>query len=272
MLARLFRLCMILCTLLIPFGCGNSEPQSPQPNPAQNHPNQSSVAKTELVIAAAASLTDALNEMKQTFEAENQNITLTYAFGSSGKLAQQITQGAPVDLFLSASKKDMDKLKEPSLVTTDSIATFVHNELVLIAPKDSPLTISSFEELSHSSISHLAIGEPQSVPAGSYTKQVFTTLKLWDKLQPTLVFGSDVRQVLTYVESGNAEAGIVYASDAHVSKQVKVLATANPAWHDAIDYPGAILSSTAHRKEAEMFFQFVKSNKGQEILRKYGFQ
>lgn len=272
MLSRLLGLFLTVCMLLIPLGCSNtSSPPSPQA-PVQNQPNEAPSAKTELMIAAAASLTDALQEMKHAFEQENQNIAVTYTFGSSGKLAQQITQGAPADLFLSASKKDMTKLEENKLVDPSSIATFAQNKLVLIAPKESQLALKSFEELSQSSLAHLAIGEPQSVPAGRYTKQALMKLGLWDQLQPKLVLGSDVRQVLTYVESGNADAGIVYATDAQVSNQVKVLATAKPQWHDAIVYPGAILTATAHQKEAETFFTYLKSDKGREILRKYGFQ
>ncbi|MGD8189940.1 molybdate ABC transporter substrate-binding protein [Brevibacillus ginsengisoli] len=273
MFTRLLQLGLAACLLLIPVGCGNVNPQSSQPAPVQtNQPDQSSLAKSELIIAAAASLTDALKEMKQTFEQENQNITLTYSFGGSGKLAQQITQGAPVDLFLSASKKDMDKLTDNKLVAPESITTIAHNELVLITRKDSPLALHSFEEMNQASIQHLAVGEPNSVPAGRYTKQVLTKLGQWDKLQSKLVFGSDVRQVLTFVESGNADAGVVYASDALVSKNVKVLATAKPEWHDPIVYPGAILGSTTHRKEAETFLHYLQSEKGQAILHKYGFQ
>lgn len=271
MLKRFAFLFAALLLVLVPIGCsssqGNNQPTAEQPA-AQPAP---SAEKAELMISAAASLTDALNELKTSFETEHPNITLTYNFGSSGKLAQQIEQGAPTDLFLSASKKDMDKLQEKEQIVKDSRVDFAKNELVLIAGSNSTLAISSFEQIDPAKVQHFAIGEPESVPAGRYTKEVFENLKLWDKLKSKFVLGSDVRQVLTYVESGNADAGVVYSSDAVVAKNVKVLATAKPEWHKPIVYPGAVVAASKHQEEAKAFLAYLTSDKGKEVLKKYGF-
>ncbi|WP_204518418.1 molybdate ABC transporter substrate-binding protein [Brevibacillus fulvus] len=229
-------------------------------------------AEVELTISAAASLMDALNESKAVFEQKYPGMKLTYNFGGSGKLAQQITQGAPADLFLSASAKDMDRLQAKELLLADSRRDFARNELVLIAPQNSPLSIDSFDQIDPAAVRHFAIGEPASVPAGTYAKQVLQNLKLWEEIQPKLVFSSDVRQVLAYVESGDADVGVIYSSDAVIGKGIKVLATAQSQWHEPIVYPGAVLAASAHPAEAQRFLAFIMSEEGKRILQKYGFQ
>ncbi|MED1745953.1 molybdate ABC transporter substrate-binding protein [Brevibacillus borstelensis] len=258
--------------LLMAVGCSTqtAQPQSQQPDTASQSAEKP--LQIELMVSAAASLTDALNEIKPLFEQEHPGVTLTYVLGSSGKLATQIEQGAPTDVFLSASKKDMDKLEEKQLIQKDSRTDFAKNALVLVVGKESTLSVGSFEDLTKDEIKHLAVGQPDSVPAGRYAKEALEHLKLWEPLADRLVFGSDVRQVLTFVESGNAEAGIVYASDAAISEKVKVAAKANEEWHKPIVYPGAITSSTEHADLAKAFIAYLSSEKGKEILQKYGFQ
>ncbi|SFJ01951.1 molybdate ABC transporter substrate-binding protein [Thermoflavimicrobium dichotomicum] len=260
MLKKVSLIGMSCLILLLLFGCSASSSSS------------ENASQVELRITAAASLTDALNELKASFEKEHPNIKLSFQFGSSGKLARQIEQGAPSDLFLSASKKDMDDLQSKKLVVEHSRVDFAQNELVLITPKDKSFSISSFEQIRPDQIQHFAIGEPESVPAGRYTKEALQKLKLWDKLEKKFVMGSDVRQVLAFVESGNAEMGIVYASDAQTAKNVKVLATAKPEWHKPIVYPGAIIAHSAHQKEAQTFLSYLNSEAGKQVLKKYGFK
>ncbi|MDC0760030.1 molybdate ABC transporter substrate-binding protein [Brevibacillus sp. AG] len=243
-----------------------------QTAPQASEPAKTEAAKIELMISAAASLTDALNELKTQYETEHPGTTLTFNFGGSGKLATQITQGAPSDVFLSASKKDMDGLEEQQLIAKDTRQDFTKNSLVLIAGNTSAVAVSSFEELSNATIKHIAVGEPETVPAGRYAKETLDTLKMWDSLSSQMVFGSDVRQVLTFVESGNAEVGIVYSSDAAASKNVKVLATAKPEWHKPIVYPGAVVSASKNPDAAKAFLAYLTSDKGKAILQKYGFQ
>ncbi|QTD43293.1 molybdate ABC transporter substrate-binding protein [Sporosarcina sp. Te-1] len=224
------------------------------------------------MVSAAASLTDALTELQKTFETEHPDIRLSFNFGSSGKLATQIEQGAPADVFLSASEQDMNRLEKANLIDKDSRIDFTNNTLVLIAEKNRKGGPNSFAAIDPSELQHLAIGEPESVPAGRYSKQVLEELGLWESLHGKLVFGSDVRQVLTHVEMGNADYGIVYSSDAAISKKVRVLATADEDWHAPIVYPGAVVKKTEHPEEAQAFLEFLTGEEGTIILRTYGFQ
>lgn len=260
-----FALCAAFFLLLAACSTTQTAPHATEPEKPQ-------ASQVELMVSAAASLTDALNEMKPAFEAENPGTTLTFNFGGSGKLAQQIEQGAPSDLFLSASKKDMDALDQKQLIVKDTVQDITRNSLVLITNNSHPAAISSFEELNNPALAHIAFGEPETVPAGRYTKETLTSLKLWDSLTGKFVFGSDVRQVLTFVESGNADVGMVYASDAAASKNVKVLATAKPEWHKPIVYPGAVVTASQHPEAAKAFLAYLTSEKGKAILQKYGFQ
>lgn len=237
-----------------------------------NGVKKTDVDEVELMISAAASLTDALTDLKNTYEAEHDNVSISFNFGSSGKLATQIEQGAPSDIFLSASSKDMDKVDSLGLIDKSTRVDFTKNALVLIANNDSQMTIRSFKEIDPATISHLAVGVPESVPVGRYTKEVFEHLGLWEPLQSKLVMGSDVRQVLTHVEMGNADLGVVYSSDAFISDKVKILAESDPAWHTQIVYPGAIVKNTNHQQAAQDFLDFLISEKGQTVFEEYGFK
>ncbi|MFD2371937.1 molybdate ABC transporter substrate-binding protein [Brevibacillus sp. GCM10020057] len=270
-----FALCTAAALLLSACSGTPAASQASDPAPATQQtpsPAAQQAEKTEIMVSAAASLTDALNELKGPFEADNPGITLTFNFGSSGKLAQQIAQGAPSDVLLSASAKDMNGLDEKQLIAKDTRQDFARNELVLITSASNPAAIDSFEKLTDASLKHIAVGEPETVPAGRYAKEVFDTLKIGGKLNGKLVYGSDVRQVLTFVESGNADVGIVYASDAAISDKVKVLATAKSEWHKPIVYPAALVSASAHADAAKTFLAYLTSDKGKAILQKYGFQ
>ena len=252
-------LLLIVGMMILLVGCGNNE-------------GDKSSETIELRISAAASLTDALDDFKKSYEKEHENVTLTFMYGGSGKLASQIIEGAPSDLFLSASSKDMDTLEEKDLIQKDSRADFTKNALVLITNEDEENTVTSFEEIDPSTIDHFVIGEPDSVPAGRYTKEVFEHLDLWEPLQDKFVLASDVRQVLTQIELGNADYGVVYSSDAFVSDKVQVVAEADSSWHQPIVYPGAVLENSEHPEEAQEFFEALLGDPGQEILANYGFK
>lgn len=152
-------------------------------------------------MTAAASLTDSLKEIQALYEQKNEDITLSYNFGSSGTLQQQIEQGAPVDLFLSAGKKQMAALVDKGLVEKNRQTGLLRNELVVIVPSDSGKRVSSVSDLVDPGFVKLAIGEPTTVPAGGYTREALEHDGLWDALQPRFVYAKDVRQVLTYVET-----------------------------------------------------------------------
>ncbi|WP_232698195.1 molybdate ABC transporter substrate-binding protein [Brevibacillus daliensis] len=262
---KLFALPFLISLLLVAItGCSTTA--APTPSSSGNQE-----IKAELLISAAASLTDVLEKVKKEFEQEHSDISLTFQFGGSGKLAQQIEQGAPADLFLSASSKDMKRLQDNKHVLPDTITDIASNELVLIAPLDSTISINSFESLSPELVKQFAIGEPSSVPVGRYTEETLSTLGLWENMKQAMVYAKDVRQVLTYVESSNAELGVVYKSDALTSSKVKILATAKQEWYSPINYPAAVVTSSKNQTAAKEFLTFLSTDKAKAIFLEHGF-
>lgn len=227
--------------------------------------------KVELTISAAASLTDALKEIQTNYETNNKQIKLNFNFGASGALQQQIEQGAPADLFFSAATKNMKTLVDKQLIDTAQQKNLLINELVAVVPADGKAAIQKAEDLTNDAIKHVAVGEPATVPAGSYAKEALTYVKLWDALQAKIVLGKDVRQVLTYVESGNAEAGFVYKTDALTSKTAKVAFSVDPKTYTPIEYPAGIVKATKHNKETADFYTYLQSKAAQDVFVKYGF-
>lgn len=225
----------------------------------------------ELTISAAASLTDAMKEIQTNYEKKYTHIKLLFNFGASGALQQQIEQGAPADVFLSAASKNMKELVDKSLIDASQQSNLLLNSLVVIVPADSKSNVQKLEDLSAAGVTHIAVGEPQTVPAGNYAKEALTNAKLWDPLQAKIVQGKDVRQVLTYVESGNAEAGFVYKTDALTSSKVKVALTVDPKSYKPIEYPAGIVKASKHNKEATEFYTYLKSKEAQDVFVKFGF-
>lgn len=227
--------------------------------------------KTEILVAAASSMTPALTEIATEFEKANKDIQITFTFGSSGKLAQQIKSGAPVDVFISASSSDMDTLEEEHKIESDTRSDITSNTLVVIRQKNGDHSLLNEENPFTSEINHFAIGNPDTVPAGVYAKEALTKLGEWETLEPKFVFGKDVRQVLTFVETGNAEMGIVFTSDAQSSEKVEVISKIDPTLHSSAVYPGAIVIATKQPKAARAFLDYMKTPEVQKILVDYGF-
>lgn len=220
-----------------------------------------------LTISAAASLNNAFTELKTEFLKEHKGLTLYTNFASSNNLLKQMEQGAPVDIFASADQETMDKAEQLQLIDKQSRVNFVQNELVLVTPKNST-AIQSVNDLPKAA--RLAIGTIKTVPAGRYAKQVLEEHNLWDKLQDKFIYGEHVRQVLDYVAREEADAGFVYKTDAFIAKD-KVNIPAVLIGKDKIIYPIAIVSGSQNKAVAEAFIAFILSDKGQEILAKYGF-
>ncbi|MBO0601218.1 molybdate ABC transporter substrate-binding protein [Sporosarcina sp. E16_3] len=227
--------------------------------------------KIEILVAAASSMTPALTEIATEFEKVNKGIQVTFTFGSSGKLAQQIKNGAPVDVFISASSSDMDTLEVDKKIESDTRIDITSNTLVVIRQKNGDNSLLNEENPFTSKIDHFAIGNPDTVPAGVYAKEALTKLGEWETLEPKLVFGKDVRQVLTFVETGNAEMGIVFTSDAHSSNKVEVISEIDPKLHSSAVYPGALITATKQPKAASAFLDYMKTPEVQKILVDYGF-
>lgn len=233
----------------------NSEPTPENPN---------------LLVSAAASLKDALTEIKQSYRRSHPDVNLTFNFGASGALLQQIEQGAPADILISAAQQQMDTLAQTGALVAGTRVNLASNRLVLIAPKGSR-AVTNFISLKQAEIKRIAIGEPRSVPAGYYAKQVLQKLDLWSDVKPKLVYGNTVRQVLATVASGNADAGFVYMTDARISNKVKIVVVADTAYHTPIVYPMAVLNSSKNINGAKAFVQYLSGSEARGILRKYGF-
>ena len=171
-------------------------------------------AAINLNISAASSLTDAIKAINALYREAKPNITITANFASSGTLQTQIENGAPVDIFISAAAVQMDNLQKKGILLNETRQNLLNNKVVLIVPADSKIAINSFADLVADDVKKIAIGDPNSVPAGAYAVQVFDELGITAQIQPKEVLASDARQVLTYVEGGNVDAGIVYSTDA----------------------------------------------------------
>ncbi len=225
--------------------------------------------KTVLIVSAAASLTDAIEEIEAGYGHDHPGVELRNNFGSSGTLAGQIEEGAPVDVFLSAASKPMDELEARGLIVAGTRRNLLRNSLVLIVPRGSKL--NSFKQLEDGSVRTIALGDPASVPAGQYGRQTLVALHLMDSVQRKLVLAKDVRQVLAYVETGNADAGLVYATDAATSSNVRVATTAPEDSHDPIVYPAAVVASGHHEAAAREFVEYLQSAAAKAVFEKRGF-
>jgi molybdate transport system substrate-binding protein len=219
-------------------------------------------APTTLTVSVAASLQDAIAEAARAYPAAH----IDFNYGASGALARQIVNGAPVDVFLSAAPKPMDDLAAQGLILPGTRRDLLRNDIVLIGP-----ALRSFTDLATPAVKIIALGDPASVPAGDYGRQVLTALHLWDAVQPKLVLAKDVRQVLSYVGTGNADAGIVYATDAKSAPNVRVAATAPPGTHTPVVYPVAVIKSTHAPVAARAFAAYLAGPHARSIFEAHGF-
>jgi molybdate transport system substrate-binding protein len=224
----------------------------------------------QLTVSAAASLTDAFKELAPKFEASKPGTTLRFNFAASGTLLQQVSQGAPVDVFASADQETMDRGVQQKLIDTDSRRNFVTNSLVLIEPAQGGTGVKSLQDLTGPAIKRIAVGKTATVPVGRYTKQVLDGAKLWEPLEPKFVQADSVRQVLDYVSRGEAEAGFVYRTDAAIAgDKVKVVLT--PSGHTPVSYPVAVVADSKQKALGQDFIAFLTSDASQQVLARYGF-
>ena len=257
-----WRLSWLPCLLLV--ACTATTQAPPATSPAKSQ-------TTTLTVAAASSLTNAFKEVKIAFESKAILIKVNFNFAASGALQKQIEQGAPVDVFASAANQQMHALEKQNLLISNTYAPLSRNQLVIVTFKGKPTAIHQLSDLANPHLQRLAIGNPASVPAGIYAKQALGNLYLQLEREQKLVPSENVRQVLAYVEQGNADAGIVYVSDAAISKKVQVAVKIPPDATEPILYAIAVVKRSQHPQQALKFIQFVTGPKGQEILQKYGF-
>jgi molybdate transport system substrate-binding protein len=242
---------VVLIAAAFPAGCSRSSPST-------------------LTVSVAASLQDAMQELGPAFERSHEGTKVTFNFGGSGTLARQIEHGAPVDVFIAAASKQMDELAAKGLVRDDTRRDLLWNQVVLIAPSGDT-RLNQFADLAKSEVKLIALGDPGSVPAGDYGRQVLESMQLWQAVQNKLVLAKDVRQVLTYVETGNADAGIVYVTDARKSAKIRIVATAPESSHGPIVYPVAVVKHSQHLSAARSFVSYLQEPQSLATFSRLGF-
>ena len=224
----------------------------------------------ELNVYAAASLADVLKEISVNYEKQTGD-KLVFNLGASSTLARQIQEGAPADAFFSADEEKMDALERKGLLLAGTRKSLLSNSLVIIVPADASQRLDSALDLTNAAITRIALAEPKSVPAGIYARQYLSKLGLWDKLVDKCVPTENVRAALAAVESGNADAGVVYKTDARLSKKVHVAYEVPVAEGPKISYPVAVLKDSKHADGAKQFITYLGSDAALQVFRKYGF-
>jgi molybdate transport system substrate-binding protein len=224
-----------------------------------------------VTVSAAASLREVLRELEVSYEAEHPDTDIRVNLGASGALRRQIEQGAPVDVFISASDEPMDALVGAGLMDGRSRRSLASNQLVVIVPAGSTLRIARLADLARPEVRRIALGAPASVPAGAYADQALRAAGLSAALEGRAVLAQDVRQVLAFVASGNADAGIVYRTDAAVSSQVRIAAEVHPTLHRRIGYPLAVATRPSDVARSRDFAAYLLGPSGRAVLRRRGF-
>lgn len=264
----LFVLTLLISVVSIISTTGCSNPSNNASATVAATPKAPSVT---LTVSAASSLTDVIKEITPLYTQEKPNVKVLTNFAASGTLQQQIDNGAPVDVYISAAAIQMDNLQKDQLILNETRKNLLYNKLVLAVPADSNLGITSFMDLTRENVKKVAIGDPNFVPCGMYAKETLDLLGLTAQIQPKLVMGNDVRQVLYYIETGNVDAGMVFSTDAKSSNKVKTVAVAPDVINAKIVYPVAIVKSTKNLEAAKDFESFLFSPQAQTVFEKYGF-
>jgi len=224
----------------------------------------------ELVVSAAASLTNAFREIGKAFEAAHPGTTVTFNFAASDILLAQIAKGAPADVFASADEEAMNRAEHDHLLKPDTRRDFAANRLVLIVPA-AAAPLSGLSALASARVRRIAMGSPQTVPAGRYAKEALEEADLWTALSPKLVYTQNVRQALDYVARGEADAGLVYATDATIAEDAVRIAFEVPV-AKPVRYPVAVVIGTKYPLPATAFVAYLSVAPGQRILARYGFR
>lgn len=224
----------------------------------------------QLTVSAAASLTNVLKDLGTRYEAARPGVKLQYNFAASGVLIQQIAQGAPVDLFISADEETMAKGIEQKLLDGASRKDIASNQVVLIVPATGAVPVSGLSSLTTEPVKHIAIGKLASVPVGRYTRQALEGARLWPALEQKFVYADSVRQVLDYVARGEVEAGFVYSTDAAVMPD-KVKVVMRVDGHSPVRYPAALTLDGKQKAATADFLAYLLSAPAQDVLAKAGF-
>lgn len=259
------KISLILSMLLLAFsvvGCSKDN--------VTDNTNNSQEKESTITIAAAASLKNCMDDkLIPMFNEKYPNIKVQATYDSSGKLQTQIEEGAEIDVFMSAATKQMDELNKKGLIQESSIVELLENKIVLIVPKENSKDIKTFEDILKSD--KIAIGDPESVPAGQYAKQLFENLEIWDQVSSKASLGTNVTEVLTWVAEASADSGIVYSTDAASNDKVKVVLEAPEGSVSKVIYPLGIVKATKNQEAAKSFTEFLQSEEAIKVFESYGF-
>lgn len=228
------------------------------------------VVAADLVVSAAASLTNAFKELGEDFTKQHADTPVLTSFAASDVLAQQIVNGAPVDVFASADQSAMDKAVAAGVIDAATRANFVQNKVVLIVPIDNPKHIQSVADLARPEVLRVAYGNPSTVPVGRYTQSALEQMGQWGAVESRKILGQNVRQVLDYVSRGEVDAGFVFATDAQIMPD-KVLVIQQLSTTQPVNYPIALVQRADPNPKAQAYVDYILSESGQAILAKYGF-
>jgi molybdate transport system substrate-binding protein len=228
------------------------------------------VSATEVMVSAAASLTDSLKKIAANYEKQSGD-KITFNFAASSTLARQISEGAPADIFFSADETQMNGLATNGLIDTTSRKNILGNSLVVVVPGDSALQIKSASDLTNADVKQIALADPKAVPAGVYAKAWLSKLQLWPLIEPKVVPTENVRAALAAVASGNVEAGVVYKTDAAISKNVKIAYEVPRADGPDISYPMALVKGAPQPDAAKKFLNYLSSKEAGQVFTQYGF-
>lgn len=226
-----------------------------------------------ITVSAASSLTEAFTDIAKEFEGVHPGTNIELNLAGSGTLRTQIESGAPADVFASASESDMDLLSDKNLIDNSSRKDFASNVLVMVVPeKDNSGNPKTLQDLTTGNVEKISIGDPETAPVGKYTKQALEKVGLWNKIESKIILGENVKQVLTYVEMGEVDAGFVYITDAESGRKEKYEIACTVSVNKPISYPIAVVNGSKNKEQAQEFVNFVTGTRGQKILAKYGFK
>ncbi|GFI61405.1 molybdate-binding protein ModA [Clostridiales bacterium] len=260
---------IVFAVILATAGCSSAKPE-----------NNMRKEETEIIVFAAASMTETMTEIAEMYHKKEPDINIIYNFDSSGTLKTQIQEGADCDIFISAAQKQMNELdissnansEKQDFVDPNTRFDLISNSIVLITPKGNPAGIEEFEDVATDIVDLIVLGNAD-VPVGQYSEEIFTYIGLWEKLnyEKKITFGTNVKEVIAQVEAQAADCGVVYSTDAASSEDVEVVCHAPEDSHRPITYPVAILKNSEHKEEAEVFLEYLKGDDCRNVFEKAGF-
>lgn len=263
---------LLALIMMMSFAACGEKPEAPTDAPTEISTETPTTAEEpiELTVFAAASLTETLTRIAEQYKTVAPNVNLVFNFDSSGTLKTQIEEGATCDLFLSAAQKQMNALADEDLLNANSRIDLLENKVVLAVPDGNPAGVTQFEDAATDKVKLIALGN-SDVPVGQYSEEIYTYLGVWEQMQSKITFGSNVKEVTTWVSEGAADCGVVYATDAY-SAGLSIVATAPAEWmKNRVVYPAAVLKQSARADAAQAFLNYLSGGECDTIFESVGF-